>query len=951
MSVSHPRGHNRPPTPPPRGWGDVTQPLFQQNQETSEPSSPPARKNIATSMTSFINKFRPSKRPEKGSTARVTTDTTNQYWENHQAGEVRTASGSRPPPQRVNSVSRHSPDAIPSSLWRTPIPLPRRAHSTRERMDQGTTPTAAPRLIPRKQIPGPGRGENFGLRARNPNQTTRFQGTGEDDGDPLLPRHPSQAAAVSSRYTRDVFTVKQELRRQRRTLKESGDFLGVTGINPYTGQMDVITPTTSSEEASPPYSVPHMGTLAHTAMGAVGDHEDAQRREVWLKEHKEELNTILEQNDGNVKSKKKEAAWSSAASPKLSPIPQSQRSFSLHEMDSEGTVQQSPVNRSPNRSPFLGISAAAMKTGYHRPAIVRGDIPMPAIPAQQAGKSMPSSRKEDVEPTLEKSSSSKHRTIRFNLQPLMTRRSGHCLQEISKYLDDQLELHRPVAPSSKGHRYRHSLPDMKVLQRINSASVLQLNNLNPAGQWASGLMQDLGCSNASNQSNRDSGPSVRTALSTTGEEGMRDPFVYTPTTITTGSECSQKHPIPMDGGVETAEDYGDILLTPQFMSTPNTMFSPLKSSPSLPQTPNRIFSDPLASQIETRQNVWPSIESQAQKNKTAISTQEMALPRESKNPGPPSPKQKHDSVITSSVTNQEEKVTEIAKEQDTTESSLPASTESLPSPQPAQWSMRKTIRQKADDKEQGKEKNSGTGETAVHSSPASTSTSHSHPRREPHPLPPRSTPRKPSMDLDHAIARGAAREAFTHLVTATTTQESPIGQSSEVKPIKEPNGRRSIPRHHERRTVPAPVSDRESNREAGPEDRRGLAALVRMTLAGAQGDSRFGWNRKKAVLLLRTFLEMLCKWVRVVLVVVWILVSAYWDLVSPVFDGNSQLRKILTGEDNKHEATWEDWGICGMTLAFLFGVVVVGVWMIRGFVWVVWVVWKIVQGLWRILGV
>ncbi|KAK3991303.1 hypothetical protein QBC44DRAFT_236984 [Cladorrhinum sp. PSN332] len=965
MSVSHPRGYNRPPSPTPRDLQDAAQPLLLRKQEAPELSSPPARKNIAASMTSFINRLRPSKRPEKGSTARLTTTNTNQPWENHQAREIRTASGSRPSPQRVNSISRHNPDAIPSSLWRTPISLPRRVRSTRERTAQETM-SAAPQLIPRKKVPNPARGKNYGLRLRNDNQAPRLQMMGGGDGEPLLPRHPSQAVTLPSRHTRDVVAAKQELRRQRRTLKESGDFLGVTGINPYTGQMDVITPTTSSEEASPPYSIPtasHLATLAHTTIEAVDDYQNAQR-EAWLKHQheraegrKEGAKTILEQNGGNVKWQKKGSAWSSVATPKLSPIPQSQQSFSLHEMDSEDTVQRSPVNRSPNRSPFLGLPAAAMRMGHHRPAIETGGVPMPAIPGQQPGKSIPSSSKENGEPPLARSSSSRPRTIRFNLPPLITRRSGHCLQDISRYQDDQSELHRLVVPSPKGHRYRHSLPDIKGLQRINSGSVLRLDNLNPADQWASRLMQDLGCSETSHQSSSSSGPSIRTASSTAGEEGIRDQSVYTPIIITTGSECSQKYPLPMDGCGETTEDFEDTLPTPLSMSTPNTVFSPLTSSLSLPQTPSSIFSDLSASQSEMQLSVWPSIESRALETKIATSTREMVLPRtlcprEVRTPEPSSPKQEQDSVTTSPAASHEmAMMADVVEAKDTTGYSQHASTESLQSPQPAQWSMRKTMRQKADDNDQGEKENNGTAPTTAQSSPhMSKSTSHSH-HREPPRLPPRVRPRKPSLDVDHAIARGAARAAFTHLVTATTQEPTMNLESPEVIPIKEPHGRRSLPRHHERRTVSAPVSDRESSRGAGPEERRDLASLMTMTLTGAGGGSRFGWNRNRAVLLLRNFLGTLCEWVRVVLVVLWILVSAYWDLVSPAFDGDSKLRNRLSGGDAKQGATWEDWGICVMALLFMFGVVAVGLWMVRGSVWVGWVVCKVVQGLWRVLGV
>ncbi|GAB1318748.1 hypothetical protein MFIFM68171_08958 [Madurella fahalii] len=45
-----------------------------------------------------------------------------------------------------------------------------------------------------------------------------------------------------------ILARQQQHRRQRQALKRSGDFLGVTGVNPYTGILDIVTPPTSSEE-------------------------------------------------------------------------------------------------------------------------------------------------------------------------------------------------------------------------------------------------------------------------------------------------------------------------------------------------------------------------------------------------------------------------------------------------------------------------------------------------------------------------------------------------------------------------------------------------------------------------------------------------------------------------------------------------------------------------------
>ncbi|KAL2177148.1 uncharacterized protein P884DRAFT_277908 [Thermothelomyces heterothallicus CBS 202.75] len=50
--------------------------------------------------------------------------------------------------------------------------------------------------------------------------------------------------------SRDLLVARRALRRRRQhTLISSGDFLGVTGANPYTGEPDVITPPTPSDDA------------------------------------------------------------------------------------------------------------------------------------------------------------------------------------------------------------------------------------------------------------------------------------------------------------------------------------------------------------------------------------------------------------------------------------------------------------------------------------------------------------------------------------------------------------------------------------------------------------------------------------------------------------------------------------------------------------------------------
>ncbi|KAK4038257.1 hypothetical protein C8A01DRAFT_37841, partial [Parachaetomium inaequale] len=84
------------------------------------------RKNLSKSVTEFFSKLRPSKRPERGGTARQTTDDGLE----HHAAEPRsprpTASCRK---KRSGSLDRYGPDTIPARLWNTPITPPRRAHS------------------------------------------------------------------------------------------------------------------------------------------------------------------------------------------------------------------------------------------------------------------------------------------------------------------------------------------------------------------------------------------------------------------------------------------------------------------------------------------------------------------------------------------------------------------------------------------------------------------------------------------------------------------------------------------------------------------------------------------------------------------------------------------------------------------------------------------------------
>lgn len=123
---------------------------------------------------------------------------------------------------------------------------------------------------------------------------------------------------------------QQQHRRQRQALKRSGDFLGVTGANPYTGVLDIITPPTSSSEEDGVSScvsssvIPRSSLLAglsRDARDACDKYEMAvakrkariekeERRLTRAEERKEIVREVVRQS--GVKWTKGEEEWSSA---------------------------------------------------------------------------------------------------------------------------------------------------------------------------------------------------------------------------------------------------------------------------------------------------------------------------------------------------------------------------------------------------------------------------------------------------------------------------------------------------------------------------------------------------------------------------------------------------------------------------------------------------------------
>ncbi|KAI0429374.1 hypothetical protein F5Y09DRAFT_259841 [Xylaria sp. FL1042] len=272
-----------------------------------------------TSLSGFFSKLLPSHRAEQGGTARsrdITNDSDSAYtdlgmnpndlteWNLAQERPL------RPPPSEGRPRSQHHR----GNSWSIQRGRPRL------RVDVGRS-SQIPRRTPSADL---GRvSKPLEPPAGVPSQT-----------------HHGQSQPITRDEIRDVLKTKEDTRKHRRSLKESGDWLGVQGADPYSGEFAVLTPTsTMSSETTPISTKVRLAELSWRQRAAKLAYEQARLEEVTERERillqkgqsklekmehaKEELRHS--QRDYPTWSQHKRR-WSSAAEPDLSPIPQSTKS-------------------------------------------------------------------------------------------------------------------------------------------------------------------------------------------------------------------------------------------------------------------------------------------------------------------------------------------------------------------------------------------------------------------------------------------------------------------------------------------------------------------------------------------------------------------------------------------------------------------------------------------------
>ncbi|KAI1750040.1 hypothetical protein F4782DRAFT_549001 [Xylaria castorea] len=293
-----------------------------------------------TSLSGFFSKILLSNRPEQGGTTRIQdmTGETDSAYEDlgmnpNELTEWNLAQERSPGPQHHRGQS-----------WS----MQRRR--TRLRDDIGESPQVSQRT------------PSFDL-ARSPKPPEPLD---------LKPPHHVQhkrLQPLAREGIHDTLRAKEDIRKHRRGLKESGDWLGVQGADPYSGEFAVLTPTsTLSSEITPPHTRKRLAELSRRQRFAKIAYDQAKCREETEREkaHLRKAESKLEKIEGAKEELRQQQEfptwiqhkrrWSSAAEPDLSPIPQSLRSYGIETNSDE--VAAVPIRNFSHPSKSSGGSDA-----------------------------------------------------------------------------------------------------------------------------------------------------------------------------------------------------------------------------------------------------------------------------------------------------------------------------------------------------------------------------------------------------------------------------------------------------------------------------------------------------------------------------------------------------------------------------------------------------------------
>lgn len=188
---------------------------------------------------------------------------------------------------------------------------------------------------------------------------------------------PSNRSSSPGTQSQRLYLERREKRRQRRSLKESGDYLGVQGVNPSTGEMDVLTPSASSASS-------RFQSLARLVQDKRVAYEGARRalRAEKLRKWEMDKAALREDRRSKVRWTKMDSAWSSAVEPNLSPIEGSKSSAAStlrEKRRSTETVVRTPSGRDES-SDYFGLSERRGQSCYEMDGEAATTLPPSTAP-------------------------------------------------------------------------------------------------------------------------------------------------------------------------------------------------------------------------------------------------------------------------------------------------------------------------------------------------------------------------------------------------------------------------------------------------------------------------------------------------------------------------------------------------------------------------------------------
>ncbi|PTB61147.1 hypothetical protein M431DRAFT_527108 [Trichoderma harzianum CBS 226.95] len=317
-------------------------PKEQQRTITGAPqdtlTSAQTERRRSTSLRGWVKNMFPSQRPERGGTSRE-----QGYWEQKEK------EGKQRPRRRMTdsqySVGDISVDSSHITRWNVPRDISRDQPSDLPEQPLSVVPVTSKPSSPPKDVL-PDRSWSWSPHNGSEEQisVTKVGGVLQRNYDQSNDQRRSSLGIQTETAAEGKQPLGQDLlrrarskarQRERRSLRESGDYLGVQGVNPHTGELDVMSPSGSS--AGSPVS--HHETprrILRTWHNVLKSHKsrDSPSRDDAGIEHEDHRVARSLRGKKKVRELNKAVRWmrrgqSSLQEPDLSPIAQSLKSVSL----------------------------------------------------------------------------------------------------------------------------------------------------------------------------------------------------------------------------------------------------------------------------------------------------------------------------------------------------------------------------------------------------------------------------------------------------------------------------------------------------------------------------------------------------------------------------------------------------------------------------------------------